>query len=71
MLYEKKMIAGGRGHGGTSEDKRTKDEGKYSLIEINTKAKEINATTILHQRLWNQAAIQKVISIGIRKNPAS
>jgi hypothetical protein len=57
--------------GGPSEDKRTKDEGKYSLIEINTKAKEINATTILHQRLWNQAAIQKVISIGIRKNPAS
>lgn len=43
----------------------------HRVPKINTKAKEIDATTILHQRLWNQTAMQKVIPTGIRKNPVS
>ena len=68
------------GVSGTYQDKGKEDEVKYRLTHIcialtnflrYTKKKEINATAILHQRLRNQIAIQKVVPTGIRKNPAS
>lgn len=73
------MIVTG-GTSGTYQDKGKEDEVKYRLTHIcfaltnflrYTKTKEINATAILHQRLWKQIAIQKVVPTGIRKNPAS
>jgi len=66
---------------GTYQDEGKEDEVKYRLTHICfaltnflrsiKKKKEINATAILHQRLWDQIAIQKVVPTGIRKNPAS